>query len=145
MRAGQARSSRAKPMRRAASYTTVAAHRCLWQATSCYSCCTMSMASYTTAAAQNYGHSHLANRPTLRNLAKCPAHQTTSKPGKCPLPQNLESDLYLKTWKVTCSQNLESSQNLNLAKPQFKQCIQQKSFSSNCNEVQFRVDIGYPQ
>ena len=83
-------------------------HRCLWQATSCYKL-QLSMASYTTAAAQNYGRSHLANRPTLRNLAKCPAHQTTSKPGKCPLPQNLESDLYLKTWKVTCSQNLESS------------------------------------
>ena len=106
---GQAR-SRAKPMRRAASNTTVStAHKCfqasnsfyctqMFMATSCTSCCTTSMDSHTTTAAQNYGRSHLANWPTLQNLPKCPAPQNLSK---SPVSQKLKafpSGLHLWTF-----------------------------------------------
>ena len=68
----------------------------LWQAT-------------TTAAAQNYSRSHLANRPTLQNLAKCPSPQNLES----YFAKNLKSDKHPKLGKLPATKTWPSPRTIN--------------------------------
>ena len=128
MRAGQ---SRAKPVRRAASNSF----------NSCFTSTDVYAKLQATVAAPClvYGKLHYGCCPKLRPQ---PPGQlaNTSKPSQVLCnSKTWKHDLHLKTWKVTCFQNMD--------KTQFKRCILKKSlfFAWNYNEVQFRGDIVYPK
>ena len=111
MRAGQ---SRAKPVRRAASNS----YNSCFTSTDVYA----KLQATVAAPCLVYGKLHYGCCPKLRPQPPGqPAN--TSKPSQVLCnSKTWKRDLHLKTWKVTCFQNLD--------KTQVKQCILKNSFFS---------------